>query len=70
MINQFENTMPDFNASPLVDALEENLFSVLEKTGRPGEHPRFTADRSFERQPGSTYAAGNHRLSASGDPAA
>jgi aminotransferase len=23
--------MPDFNASPLVDALEENLFSVLEK---------------------------------------
>jgi aminotransferase len=31
LINQSENTMPDFNASPLVDALEENLFSVLEK---------------------------------------
>ncbi len=23
--------MPDFTASPLVDALEENLFSLLEK---------------------------------------
>lgn len=28
--------MPDFTASPLVDALEENLFSLLEKLAAEG----------------------------------
>ncbi len=45
--------MPDFTASPLVDATEESV-QPAGKTGRGGQHRSAAADRSFQRQSGST----------------
>lgn len=56
--------MPDFTASPLVDALEENLFSLLEKLAAEVNTEALPADRSFQRQSGSTHPAGSDRLAA------
>lgn len=68
MINQFENTMPDFNASPLVDALEENLFSVLEKLAAQVNTPDLPLIDLSSGSPDQPTPL--DRLSASGDPAA